>query len=184
MARSRSTPTPQPSKRGGTIMKNRIRIALTALGAVVFAVSLVSPASAYIKLTRTNAAGTGVVQSHWLDAGLPMRFISNSTNADVPAPAALGALQASAAAWTDINTSFFASTVTEFSSAPGESIPALNAGDGQNSIFFDTAGTNFAPGGTVIAFTRSIVDANDGHTIDADVAFNDRDFYSLSLIHI
>ena len=156
---------------------NRIRIALAALGAFAFVLSLGSPASAFIRLTRDNGAG-GVVQSHWLDAGLPMRFISNSNNADTSPAVALAALQASAQAWTDINTSFFASTVTEFTGAPTESIPALNAGDGQNSIFFDTAGTNFAPGGTVIAFTRSIVDITDGHTIDADVVFNDRDFFS------
>jgi len=157
---------------------NRIRVAFTALGAVVFALSLVSPASAFIRLARTNAAGTGVVQAHWLDAGLPMRFISNSNNSDIPPATALAALQASSQAWTDINTSFFASTVTEFTGAPTESIPALNAGDGQNSVFFDTAGVNFAPGGTVIAFTRSIIDLSDGHDIDADVVFNDRDFFS------
>jgi hypothetical protein len=74
---------------------NRIRVALTALGAFVFALSLVSPASAFIRLARTNATGTGVVQAHWLDAGLPMRFISNSANSDIPPATALAALQAS-----------------------------------------------------------------------------------------
>jgi hypothetical protein len=157
---------------------NRIRIAFAALGTLVFAVSLVSPASAFIRLARTNAAGTGAVQAHWLDASLPMRFISNSTNSDIPPATALAALQASAQAWTDINTSFFASTVTEFSGAAGELPPALDAGDGQNSVFFDIPGVNFAPGGTVIAFTRSIIDLTDGHTIDSDVVFNDRDFFS------
>ncbi|HZE20247.1 MAG TPA: hypothetical protein VE402_09020, partial [Candidatus Angelobacter sp.] len=60
---------------------NRIRIALTALGAFVFALSQVSPASAFIRITRNNATGTGVVQAHWLDSSLPLTSVINPNNA-------------------------------------------------------------------------------------------------------
>ncbi len=157
---------------------NRIRIALTVLGAFVFALSLVSPASAFIRLTRANATNTGVVQAHWLDSSLPLSSVINPTNADIPSATALSVVQASAQSWQDINTSYFTVSAVEYTGAVGQIPPALNATDGQNSMFFDTAGVNFAPGGSVIAFVRSTVDISDGHTLDADMVFNDRDFYS------
>jgi len=156
---------------------HRIRIALAALGAFVFALTLVSPASAFIRLTRANSSGTGVVQAHWLDSSLPLLSVINATNADIPSATALSIVQASATAWQDINTSFLTVNPVEYTGAPGQVAPALNANDGQNSMFFDTAGVNFAPGGTVIAFVRSTIDLTDGHTLDADMVFNDRDFF-------
>jgi len=157
---------------------NRIRIALAALGAFVFALTLVSPASAFIRITRFNATGTGVVQAHWLESSLPLTSVINPTNADIPSATALGIVQTSMHTWEDINTSFLTVNPVEYTGAPGQVTPALDANDGQNSMIFDTAGVNFAPGGSVIAFVRSTVDLADGHTLDADMVFNDRDFYS------
>lgn len=154
---------------------HRIRIALAALGALVFALTLVSPASAFIRLTRQGT--TGVVQAHWLDSALPLPSVINPTNADIPSATALSVVQASAESWENINTSFFTVNPVEFTGAPGQIPPALNATDGQNSVFFDTPGTFFAPGGSVIAFVRSTIDLTDGHTLDADMVFNDRDFF-------
>src|SRR3989454_4742272 len=153
----------------------RIRIALAALGAFVFALTLVSPASAFIRLTRQGT--TGVVQAHWLDSALPITSVINPTNADIPSATALGIVQASAQTWQDINTSYFTVNAVEYTGAVGQVNPALNANDGQNSMFFDTAGANFPPGGSVIAFVRSTIDLTDGHTLDADMVFNDRDFF-------
>ncbi len=156
---------------------NRIRIALTALGAFVFALSQVSPASAFIRITRNNATGTGVVQAHWLDSSLPLTSVINPNNADIPAATALSIVQTSMHTWEDINTSFLTVNPVEYTGALGQANPALDAGDGQNSMFFDTAGVNFPPGGTIIAFVRSTIDLTDGHTLDADMVFNDRDFF-------
>jgi len=155
----------------------RIRIALAALGAFVFALSSVSPASAFIRITRFNSAGTGVVQAHWLESSLPLTSVINPINADIPAATALGIVQTSMHTWEDINTSFLTVNPVEYTGALGQVNPALDATDGQNSMFFDTAGVNFAPGGTIIAFVRSTIDLNDGHTLDADMVFNDRDFF-------
>src|SRR2546426_5433635 len=155
---------------------NRIRIALAALGAFVFALTLVSPASAFIRLTRQGT--TGVVQAHWLESSLPLVSVINPTNADIPSATALSVVQASANTWQDINTSFFTVNPVEYTGAPGQVAPALNAGDGQNSMFFDTAGVNFAVGSGVIAFVRSTIDLTDGHTLDADMVFNDHEFFS------
>ena len=157
---------------------NRLRIALAALGAAVFALSQVSPASAFIRLTRANATGTGVVQAHWLESSLPLLSVINPTNADIPSATALSVVQASANTWQDINTSFFTVNPVEYTGAPGQVAPALNAGDGQNSMFFDTAGVNFAVGSGVIAFVRSTIDLTDGHTLDADMVFNDHEFFA------
>lgn len=155
---------------------NRIRIALAALGALVFALSSVSPASAFIRLARQGT--TGVVQAHWLDSALPVVSVINPTNADIPSATALSVVQASAQTWQDINTSYFTVNPVEYTGAPGQIPPALNAGDGQNSMFFDTAGVNFAVGSGVIAFVRSTIDATDGHTLDADLVFNDHEFFA------
>jgi hypothetical protein len=154
---------------------HRIRIALAALGAFVFALTLVSPASAFIRLTRQG--NTGIVQAHWLESSLPLLSVINPTNADIPSATALSVVQASAETWENINTSFFTVNPVEYTGAPGQVTPALDANDGQNSMIFDTAGVNFAPGGTVIAFVRSTIDLADGHTLDADMVFNDRDFF-------
>ena len=157
---------------------NRIRIALTVLGAVFFALTQVSPASAFIRLTRANATNTGVVQAHWLDSALPLKSVINATNGDLPSATALTVVQASAESWESINTSYFTVDPVEYTGAAGQLPPALNSTDGQNSVFFDNSNTNFAPGSGVIAFVRSTIDLNDGHTLDADMVYNDREFYS------
>ncbi len=156
---------------------HRIRIALAALGAFAFALSQVSPASAFVRIAR-QASGGPVVQAHWLDSSLPLLSVINPNNADISPATALSVVQASAQAWQDINTSYFTVNAVEFTGAPGESIPALNAGDGQNSVLFDTLGVNFAAGSGVIAFVRSTLDLTDGHTLDADLVFNDKEFFS------
>ena len=156
---------------------HRIRIALTALGVLAFALTLVSPASAFIRLTRANATNTGVVQAHWLDSALPLTSVINPINGDINALTALGIVQASAQSWQDINTSFLTVNAVQYTGAPGQLLPALDAGDGQNSMFFDTPGANFAAGSGVIAFVRSTIDLTDGHTLDADMVFNDHEFY-------
>src|SRR5258705_13463683 len=135
-----------------------------------------NPASAFIRLARQFDASSPVVQARWLDSDLPLPSVINPTNADIPSSTALATVQAAAQSWQDVNTSFFTVNAHQFAGPP-EVTPAL-ANDGQNSMIFDTAGVNFAPGGSVIAFVRSTVDLADGHTLDADMVFNDRDFYS------
>jgi len=157
---------------------NRIRIALTALGVVLFALAQVSPASAFIRLARQAVPGGPVVQAHWLESSLPLLSVIDPTNADIPSATALSIVQASAQTWQDINTSFFTVNPVEYTGAAGQVQPALNAGDGQNSMFFDTAGVNFAVGSGVIAFVRSTIDGTDGHTLDADLVFNDHEFFA------
>jgi len=154
---------------------HRFRIPLAALGALAIAMSLAQPAFAFIRLTRQGT--NGIVQAHWTDDKLPLRSVINPTNSDIPSADALAIVQASAKTWEAINTSFFTVNPVEYNAAT-DSVPALNANDGQNSMFFDMAGDNFPPGGTVIAFVRSIIDVTDGHTIDADMVFNDRDFFA------
>ncbi len=153
----------------------RFRIALAALGAVFVALTLAQPAGAFIRLTRQGTSG--VVQAHWLDSALPITSVVNPANADIPSATALSVVQASAQAWQDVNTAYFTVNAVEFDSTAGHLLPALDAEDGQNSMFFDSTGVNFAPGGSVIAFVRSTVDLTDGHTLDADMVFNDRDFF-------
>jgi len=155
---------------------HRNRIALAALGAFLFALSQVSPASAFIRITRLNAAGTGVVQAHWLDSEIPVLTVVDPTNGDVPSATAFSIIQASAQSWNDVNTSYGLLNPVQFTSGSGQLPPAL-AFDGQNSIFFDTAGVNFPPDAAIIEFVRSFIDANDGHTLDADMVANDRDFF-------
>ncbi|HYQ88131.1 MAG TPA: matrixin family metalloprotease [Candidatus Binatia bacterium] len=155
---------------------NRNRIALAALGAFVFVLAHVSPASAFIRITRLNAAGTGVVQAHWLDSEIPIVTVVDPTNGDQPSAVALSVIQASAQSWNDVNTSYGVLNPVPFTGSAGQLQPAL-AFDGQNSIFFDTAGVNFPPGTSIIEFVRSFVDATDGHTLDADMVANDRDFF-------
>ena len=154
---------------------HRIRIALTVLGALLVAFMQVSPASAFIRLTRQGT--TGIVQAHWLDSSLPLRSVINPANADIPSATAYDIVQTSMHTWEAINTSFLTVAPEEYTGAAGQLTPALNANDGQNSMFFDNAGVNFAAGSGVIAFVRSTIDLNDGHTLDADMVFNDKEFF-------
>ncbi|HEU4723713.1 MAG TPA: matrixin family metalloprotease [Candidatus Eisenbacteria bacterium] len=154
---------------------NRFRFIVAALLVVAFAVASADPAAAFIRLGRQADAVSPVVQAHWLDSDLPLKSAVNSANNDIPPATALATVQACAQSWVDINTCYFTADVHEWG-AP-ETAPDLEF-DGQNSVFFDMAGVNFAPGGGVIAFVRSIVNLVDGQTLDADMVFNDRDFYS------
>jgi hypothetical protein len=151
----------------------RFRIAVAAVLCGAFALTLADPASAFIRLTRQGT--TAVVQAHWNDNELPLRSVINPANNDITADTALAVVRASGQSWADVNTSYFSYNGVQFTAS--DSIPKL-ALDGQNSVFFDGPGANFAPGGSVIAFVRSIVDLSDGHTLDADMVFNDRDFFS------
>ncbi len=155
---------------------HRIRGALTALGALFFAFSLVRPASAFIRITRANASGTGVVQAHWLDSAIPVKTVVDPTNNDISPDLAFSVIQASAQSWNDVNTSYVVLNPVRYDPAAGHLVPAL-AFDGQNSIFFDRTGANFPPGTSIIEFVRSFIDLNDGHTLDADMVANDRDFF-------
>ncbi len=154
----------------------RFRIAAAALLFGAFVLVQTNQASAFIRLTRQFDASSPVVQAHWLDPNLPLPSVINPANADISSATALATVQAAAQSWQDVNTSYFTVNAHEFAGPP-ELTPALS-NDGQNSMFFDTAGVNFAPGGSVIAFVRSTIDLSDGHTLDADMVFNDRDFYS------
>ena len=147
----------------------RIAAAVLVCGALVLA--LAHPAAAYVRLTRQ---GPTVVQAHWNDGELPLPSIINPANKDLPPATALTVVQASAETWENVNTSYFTVDPREFT--PADSLPKL-AFDMQNSMFFDTTGVNFPTAG-VIAFVRSIIDLSDGHTLDADMVFNDRDFFS------
>jgi len=151
----------------------RFRIAVLLSGAL--ALSLASPASAFIRIARQATPTSPVVQAHWNDADLPLPSVIDPTNLDQSPATALAVVQASAETWEDINTSFFTVNPVPFTGTP-QLQPAL-AFDGQNSMFFDPTGVNFPTAG-VIAFVRSIIDGTDGHTLDADMVFNDRDFFS------
>lgn len=153
----------------------RFRIAAAVLACGALSLSLAHPAAAFIRLTRQAAPGAAVVQAHWLDSELPLKSVVDPKNNDISQAAALTVVQASAQSWQDINTAYF--TVNAYQYGATDSVPKL-AFDMQNSVAFDSAGVNFAPGGTVIAFVRSTIDLATGHTLDADLIFNDRDFYS------
>jgi len=153
----------------------RFRIAVAVLLSGALALSLASPASAFIRIARQATPTSPVVQAHWNDADLPLPSVIDPTNLDQPPAVALATVQASAETWEAINTSFFTVDPVPFTGTP-QLQPALSF-DGQNSMFFDAPGVNFPVAG-VIAFVRSIVDGTDGHTLDADMVFNDRDFFS------
>jgi hypothetical protein len=157
------------------MIRNRFSIALAVIVCGALALSLADPASAFVRLGRAGAT-TPVVQAHWFDSELPLKSVIDPTNNDIPAATALAIIQASAQSWQDVNTSYFTVNAYQFTGAPGDSQPVL-ALDGQNSVLFvtDLTGATFPPG--VIAFVRSFVDNTDGHTVDADMAFNDRDFF-------
>jgi len=152
---------------------NRFRIAAAVLLSGAFALSLVSPASAFVRITRQGT--NGIIQAHWNAADLPVSSVINPTNNDKSDAVALATIIAAAQHWQDIPTSYFTVNAHQYTGAPPEVPPAL-AFDGQNSVIFDPTGANFPTAG-VIAFTRSITDATDGHTLDADLVFNDRDFW-------
>ena len=151
--------------------RNRIRLALAVILCGVLAFGLANPASAFVHLSRTGVSG--VVQAHWNDDELPLKSTVNPKNNDKSNAVALAEIQAAGQSWNDIPDSYFSVNAQE--TAPGDSIPALSFNNA-NSVFFDSAGVNFATAG-VIAFVRSVIDATDGHTLDADMVFNDRDFW-------
>lgn len=139
------------------------------------ALAMAHPAAAFIRIARQASPTSPVVQAHWLDSDLPLPIVVNGTNGDISSALAVSIVQTSAMTWENINTSYFSQNTHAY--VPGtDLVPAL-AFDGQNSVFFDTPGVNFPPGGTVIAFTRSVVELTAGQTLDADLVFNDRDFY-------
>jgi hypothetical protein len=154
--------------------RNRFRIA-AALLCGALALTQASPAGAFIRLTRTAADGVHVVQAHWNNSELPLNIVVNPANSSKSDAVALAEIQAGAQSWEDISTSYFSENTHLYVGAPD--IPPALAFDGQNSVLFDPTGAigNFASG--VIAFTRSFIDDTDGHTLDSDVLFNDRDFY-------
>ncbi len=153
--------------------RNRFRIAVALLLCGVLALTLADPASAFIRIGRQASPTDPVVQAHWFPSELPLNSVVNPTNNDKSDAVALGEIVTSAETWENITTSFFTVNAHQFAGPP-ELPPALEF-DGQNSVLFDLTGANFSPG--VIAFVRSIIDGTDGHTLDADMVFNDRDFF-------
>jgi len=156
-------------------MKTNLRFIVAALLVGAFAVLSADPAAAFIRLGRQVDASSPVVQAHWLDTDLPLKSAVDPTNLDIPSSTALTVVQACAQSWVDINTCYFTADVHQWASP--EIQPAL-AFDGQNSLFFDGPGVNFAPGSGVIAFVRSVVNLVDGQTLDADLVFNDHEFFA------
>ena len=139
------------------------------------ALAMAHPAAAFIRIARQASPTSPVVQAHWLDSDFPLPIAIDGLNSDIPSALAVTIVQASAQHWEDINTSYFTADAHAYN-AGTELKPALDF-DYQNSVFFDIGGVNFPPGGTVIAFTRSVVELTAGQTLDADLVFNDRDFY-------
>jgi hypothetical protein len=154
---------------------NRFRFIVAALVVLGGALALTQPASAFVRLTRAAASGSGVVQAHWYDSELPLLSVIDAANNDIGYASALAIVQASAKAWEDIPTSYFTVNPVDYTS--GSYLPVALAFDHQNSMFFDRTGVNFAVGSGVIAFTRSYIDNTDGHTLDSDLVFNDNEFY-------
>src|SRR5262249_43627823 len=132
-ARRKSTP---PSSKGGraAMTSNRFRIAAAVLLSGAFALSLVSPASAFIRITRQGT--NGIVQNHWNVADLPVPSVINPTNNDKSDAVTLPIIIAAAQHWQDIPTSFFTVNAHQYTGSPPEIPPAL-AFDGQNSVLFD-----------------------------------------------
>lgn len=153
----------------------RFRIAAAMLVFGALALTLTHPAAAFIRIARQADATSPVVQAHWFDSELPLNSVIDPTNADISSTDALATVIQSAKNWENVNTSYFTVNPHQFSAT--DSIPKL-AFDGQNSMFFDNAGANFTAGSGVIAFVRSIVDLSDGHTLDADLVFNDKEFFA------
>jgi len=154
----------------------RFRIAVAVILGAAFTAAFVHPAAAFIRIGRQASATSPVVQAHWNDNELPLSSVIDPTNSDISSAAALAIVQASAQSWQDINTSYFTVNAHQYTGVLPETQPDLEF-DGQNSVFFDATGVNFPTAG-VIAFVRSVVDLSDGHTLDADLVYNDRDFFS------
>ncbi|HEX7078925.1 MAG TPA: matrixin family metalloprotease [Candidatus Eisenbacteria bacterium] len=148
-------------------------VAAFVCGALALAIA--HPAAAFVRIARQASPTSPVVQAHWLDTDLPLPIAIDGTNSDIPTAMAVSIVQTSAQTWQDINTSYFTADAHAWG---GTELPPALAFDGQNSVFFDVAGVNFPPGGTVIAFTRSVIELTAGQTLDADLVYNDRDFYS------
>lgn len=155
--------------------RDRIRIVVAVLLVGAAVLSSVSPASAFIRIARQATPTGPVVQAHWLDTDLPLKIVIDPTNSDQTSGTALAVILASSQTWEDINTSYFTQSAHAY--AGGPDLPPALANDGQNSVLFDPTGVNFPTAG-VIAFTRSIIDGTDGRTLDSDLVFNDRDFFS------
>lgn len=153
----------------------RFRIAAAVLVFGALALTLANPAAAFIRLARQADATSPVVQAHWFDSELPLNSNIDPTNADISSTDALNTVIQSAKNWENVNTSYFSVNPHQFGAT--DTIPKL-AFDNANSMFFDTPGANFTAGSGVIAFVRSIVDLSDGHTLDADLVFNDKEFFS------
>ena len=154
--------------------RTQIRAAVLLAGAAVLLLS--GPASAFVRIAGQASPTSPVVQVHWLDTDLPLSSVIDPTNNDQPPELALAAIQAAAQTWQDIPTCYFTINAHPFAGPP-DIQPAL-AFDGQNSVIFftDTTGDVFAPG--VIEFVRTVFDATTGQTVDADMVFNDRDFFA------
>ncbi len=153
----------------------RIRIAVAVVLGAAFVAASVDPAAAFVRIARQADASSPVMQAHWNDNELPLSSVIDPKNNDISPALALSIVQASAQSWQDINTSYFTVNAHLFDGTPPDSMPDLQF-DGQNSVLFDSLGVNFPTAG-VIAFVRSVVDLADGHTLDADLVFNDRDFF-------
>jgi len=153
----------------------RFRIAVAVILGAAFVAASVDPAAAFVRIARQADASSPVVQAHWNDNELPLSSVIDPTNNDISPASALAIVQASAQSWQDINTSYFTVNAHLFTGAP-DTQPDLEF-DGQNSVIFDATGANFPTAG-VIAFVRTVVDLSDGHSLDADLVFNDRDFFS------
>src|ERR1700675_3631732 len=117
---------------------NRNRFSIAAVLLLGGALTLASPASAFIRIARQATPTSPVVQAHWNDADLPLPSVIDPTNLDQPSATVLPIVQASAKAWENINTSFFTVNPVPFTGTP-QLQPAL-AFDGQNSVLFDAAG--------------------------------------------
>ncbi len=154
--------------------RNQIRFAVLLCGAVLLLVS--NPASAFVRIAGQASPASPVVQAHWLDSDLPLSSVIDATNNDQPTATALAVIQAAAQTWQDIPTCYFTINAHPFAGAP--ELPPTLAFDDQNSVLFftDTTGDVFAPG--VIEFVRTVFDATTGQTLDADMVFNDRDFFA------
>ncbi|MGH7681530.1 MAG: matrixin family metalloprotease, partial [Candidatus Eiseniibacteriota bacterium] len=153
-----------------------LRIAGAALLFGAIAAIPLHPAFAFIRISGQASPTAPVVQAHWLDSELPLNSVIDPTNNDVPAADALAAILAAAQTWQDVNTSYFTINAHPFAGAP--EVPPALAFDGQNSVIFltDDTGTVFAPG--VIEFVRTVFESDTGHSLDADMVFNDRDFFA------
>ena len=156
--------------------RNRFRFAAAALLCGAFALAQANPAAAFTRLATVAPDGVTVVQDHWLNSDLPVSSVINSANNDKSNAVTLGELQAAAQSWQDIATSYFTVNAHEYTGALPE-IPPADAFDGQNSVIFYPTNVPFPLGTGVIAFVRSFIDGTTGEKLDADMVFNDLNFW-------